>query len=396
MQHLAFGLGARDPGGAARAGRPATAEEARLGGVPVPLDRRRRDRLRGLGRAAGAGREHRLALRLHAPARRPPGALGEPTGTGASWCWRCRRTASARSCGSEQEVSEFCSSSTASPADDDDHAGHGRGGASLLRLAARDAGLRAAVELQQGADRRRTGRCWAPGARARARRGPRSPARSRRRWAVLTPALHRVGDLPGVELRPLAPAAHPARLAPSWTSSRALGWLPAGRFRASPRAKAAALLAWHTPDYVAALERAEAEQAVSEAARARHGLGTDGEPGLPRDVPAARDRGGRRDAGGGAAGATGGAVHVPGGRDAPRLPGPGERVLLPQRPGLRGAGAAGAGRAAGGLRGHRRAPLRRGGARVPGRPRGAGASRPTRRGAGRGRGRWRTGGRGTS
>lgn len=60
--------------------------------------------------------------------------------------------------------------------------------------------------------------------------------------------------------------------------SWALGWLPAGRYRASPRARPAALRVWHTPDYVAALERAEESQAVSEEVRARHALGTTANP----------------------------------------------------------------------------------------------------------------------
>ncbi|MDF0600411.1 acetoin utilization protein AcuC [Psychromarinibacter sp. C21-152] len=60
--------------------------------------------------------------------------------------------------------------------------------------------------------------------------------------------------------------------------SRALGWLPRDRFRTSPRAKPAALAAWHRPDYLAALQRAEAAQAVTEAERAAYGLGTPSNP----------------------------------------------------------------------------------------------------------------------
>ncbi|MGX9354108.1 acetoin utilization protein AcuC [Roseobacteraceae bacterium S113] len=56
--------------------------------------------------------------------------------------------------------------------------------------------------------------------------------------------------------------------------TRALGWLPAELYRTSPRAKPAALLAFHTPTYVDALQRAEATQSVDEATRDRHGLGT--------------------------------------------------------------------------------------------------------------------------
>ncbi|TNC70989.1 acetoin utilization protein AcuC [Rubellimicrobium roseum] len=94
--------------------------------------------------------------------------------------------------------------------------------------------------------------------------------------------------------------------------ARALGWLPEGRFRASPRARAAALLAWHTPDYVAALERAEAGQAVSEEVRARHALGTTSNP-----VFAEMFRRPATGVGGVMLAAEllrdGGAVHVPGG-----------------------------------------------------------------------------------
>lgn len=63
--------------------------------------------------------------------------------------------------------------------------------------------------------------------------------------------------------------------------SRAMGWLPHDQYRTSPRAKPKALTIWHTPDYVAALERAEAEQAVSADIRDRHGLGTNANPVYP-------------------------------------------------------------------------------------------------------------------
>ncbi len=72
-------------------------------------------------------------------------------------------------------------------------------------------------------------------------------------------------------------AGHPLRVPRVSTVmdlSRALGWLPPGQFRASPRAKPAALTLWHTPDYVDALHRAEAQGRVSDALRARHHLGT--------------------------------------------------------------------------------------------------------------------------
>jgi len=62
---------------------------------------------------------------------------------------------------------------------------------------------------------------------------------------------------------------------------RALGWLPAARYRASPRARPAALTLWHTPDYVAALERAEADQTASPAVQTRHNIGTTANPIFP-------------------------------------------------------------------------------------------------------------------
>ncbi|MEO0697569.1 MAG: acetoin utilization protein AcuC [Pseudomonadota bacterium] len=60
--------------------------------------------------------------------------------------------------------------------------------------------------------------------------------------------------------------------------SRALGWLPAEQYITSPRARPAALTAWHTPDYVDALQQAERNGEVSEETRARHGLGTVSNP----------------------------------------------------------------------------------------------------------------------
>lgn len=63
--------------------------------------------------------------------------------------------------------------------------------------------------------------------------------------------------------------------------ARALGWLPKDRYRVSPRAKPRALEAYHTPDYVAALIRAEDEGSVSDAVRERYGLGTFSNPIFP-------------------------------------------------------------------------------------------------------------------
>ncbi len=93
---------------------------------------------------------------------------------------------------------------------------------------------------------------------------------------------------------------------------RALGWLPPGRFRRSPRARPAALTAWHSSDYVAALAQAEREQAVSAETRDRHGLGTTANPVFPEMYRRpATGVGGVMLAGELLAG--GGAVHVPGG-----------------------------------------------------------------------------------
>lgn len=56
--------------------------------------------------------------------------------------------------------------------------------------------------------------------------------------------------------------------------ARVLGWLPAERYRTAPRAKPAALTVWHDPDYIAALQAAEAAGEVSDVVRSKHGLGT--------------------------------------------------------------------------------------------------------------------------
>lgn len=63
--------------------------------------------------------------------------------------------------------------------------------------------------------------------------------------------------------------------------SRALGWLPDGSYRTSPRAKPAALRIWHDPAYLEALQRAEDDQALPEADAARFRLGTTMNPFFP-------------------------------------------------------------------------------------------------------------------
>ena len=63
--------------------------------------------------------------------------------------------------------------------------------------------------------------------------------------------------------------------------SRSLGWLPSAQFVTSPRAKPAALTGFHDPAYLAALQRAEKTQAVTEDVRRRHALGTPSNPVFP-------------------------------------------------------------------------------------------------------------------
>lgn len=100
---------------------------------------------------------------------------------------------------------------------------------------------------------------------------------------------------------------------------RALGWLGPGEYVTSPRARPAALAAYHTPGYLAALQRAEAEGRVDAATTARHGLGTVSNP-----VFAEMFRRPATSAGGAilAAGlvAGGGVAHVPGGGTHHALP----------------------------------------------------------------------------
>jgi acetoin utilization protein AcuC len=93
---------------------------------------------------------------------------------------------------------------------------------------------------------------------------------------------------------------------------RALGWLDPARYRDSPMASVAQLARFHDPDYIAALQRAEATQQVTAEDRARFRIGADGNP-VYREVfrrPATS-------AGGVLLAAEltrhGGVVHVPGG-----------------------------------------------------------------------------------
>lgn len=59
---------------------------------------------------------------------------------------------------------------------------------------------------------------------------------------------------------------------------RAMGWLDDGVFVQAPMAEEAQLLRFHAPDYLAALRRAEATQAVSAEDRARFRIGAEGNP----------------------------------------------------------------------------------------------------------------------
>ena len=59
---------------------------------------------------------------------------------------------------------------------------------------------------------------------------------------------------------------------------RALGWLNPAQYIDSPRATAADLTRFHTPAYIAALQRAETTQQVTPADRDRHRIGADGNP----------------------------------------------------------------------------------------------------------------------
>lgn len=79
-------------------------------------------------------------------------------------------------------------------------------------------------------------------------------------------------------------AAHPLRVPRVSTVidlSRAMGWLPKTQYITSPRAKPAALIHWHTPDYVAALQRVEAMQQATDKDRGRHAIGSPNNPVFP-------------------------------------------------------------------------------------------------------------------
>ena len=63
--------------------------------------------------------------------------------------------------------------------------------------------------------------------------------------------------------------------------TRALGWLPKSQFVTSPRAKPAALTHWHSPEYVAALQRVERDGAATASDLAEHDIGSITNPVFP-------------------------------------------------------------------------------------------------------------------
>lgn len=93
---------------------------------------------------------------------------------------------------------------------------------------------------------------------------------------------------------------------------RALGWVAPAQYLESPVATPEALARFHHPDYLAALMRAEAAQAVSPEERERYRIGADGNP-VFREMfrRPATGAGGTMLAA--ALTADGGVVHVPGG-----------------------------------------------------------------------------------
>lgn len=119
-------------------------------------------------------------------------------------------------------------------------------------------------------------------------------------------------------------ATHPLRIPRVSTVMdlcRALGWLPPDRYRASPRAKPAALAIWHDPDYLAALQEAEITGQATPEMRSRFGLGTLTNPVFPQVFrrPATGAGGVMLAAELLAAGS--GVIHVPGGGTHHGLPG---------------------------------------------------------------------------
>jgi acetoin utilization protein AcuC len=119
-------------------------------------------------------------------------------------------------------------------------------------------------------------------------------------------------------------AAHPLRVPRVSTVmdlARALGWLPTDAFRASPRAKPAALGLWHDADYIAALQQAEGLTEATPEMRARFHLGTLSNPVFPEMFRRPATGAGGVMLAAEALAATPGVFHVPGGGTHHGLPG---------------------------------------------------------------------------
>lgn len=102
--------------------------------------------------------------------------------------------------------------------------------------------------------------------------------------------------------------------------ARALNWLPRDRFCTSPRAKPAALTAWHTPAYIAALQAAEATGIADDETRARHHIGTLSNPVFPQIYSRPATGAGGVMLAAELLARQGGAIHVPGGGTHHGLP----------------------------------------------------------------------------
>lgn len=103
--------------------------------------------------------------------------------------------------------------------------------------------------------------------------------------------------------------------------ARALGWLPPDRFRASPRAKPAALALWHEPDYIAALQTAEALGEATPEMRTRFHLGTLSNPVFPEVYRRPATGAGGTMLAAELLARTPGVIHIPGGGTHHGLPG---------------------------------------------------------------------------
>ena len=115
---------------------------------------------------------------------------------------------------------------------------------------------------------------------------------------------------------------------------RALGWLDADALPKARRRRPGELARFHDDDYIAALQRAEAEQRVAPETSPSLQYRLQRQPALPRDLLAAGDRLRRQPPGRRAllAGARRRGDLQPGRRHASRAARPRLRLLLPQRP----------------------------------------------------------------